>query len=168
MTIGVGFQNYSCADATGGSKPKSIGAVATLIDAADGILPFLPPSERLPILDLLPGLLFPVGKAAIDASGLPKSGLHFFDAEGVPVFNLTASGIGFFVGPKVGDIKAPADAVKGPNGAVDWLSLSAAAGSDGIDTVYRIFTASGGPPTTCAGQPSVISQPYSAQYWFFG
>jgi len=67
-------------------------------------------------------------------------------------------------------IKAPKNASKGPakTGAVDWLALVTKEPSVGIAQVYRVSTAGGVAPATCAGQPSVISIPYAAAYHFYG
>lgn len=49
-----------------------------------------------------------------------------------------------------------------------WLALSAKEGSVGIEQVYRVVTAGGQAPATCAGAASVISVPYAAAYHFYG
>jgi len=56
--------------------------------------------------------------------------------------------------------------------AVDWLALGEVQGmgSVGLKEVYRVDTAGGGAPETCAGvaEGGVVSVPYSASYQFFG
>jgi hypothetical protein len=54
-------------------------------------------------------------------------------------------------------------------GAVQWLQLTDAGNSQGgINTVYRIETAGGKAPKTCAGKAAHFEMPYAAQYWVFG
>lgn len=71
---------------------------------------------------------------------------------------------------KVGDVKSPPTSNKGPDGtgAVDWLALTAKTGytSVGLGEVYRVVTAGGNPPTTCAAA-GVVSIQYAAEYWFY-
>ncbi|MCJ1475176.1 hypothetical protein MMC13_003836 [Lambiella insularis] len=169
ITLGRGNQNYTCADSTADSIPVSIGAVATLFDASP-FLPFLAPMEGQEILDLLPSYLVTFPYAALENSSLPVKGHHFFNAAVVPIFDLTATNVGLLVGTKIADIVAPSTSSKGPDGtgAVDWLALGASDGSSGLAEGYRVFTAGGKPPKTCAGQASTIEVPYAAQYWLYG
>jgi len=37
-----------------------------------------------------------------------------------------------------------------------------------LKNVYRLNTASGGPPDTCLGMPPAFSVQYAAEYWFWG
>ena len=75
---------------------------------------------------------------------------------------------------KLADIKAPANASVGlqGTGAVDWLALTEVVGmgSVGLKEVFRVDTAGGNPPESCATSAVgvVISMPYSAVYQFFG
>ena len=76
-------------------------------------------------------------------------------------------------GAKAGDIAAPkAGSSPGPdgkgNGAVDWLELGEKTGSVALGQGYRVWTAGGKPPVTCAGMGPTFEMDYSAQYWFFG
>jgi hypothetical protein len=96
-------------------------------------------------------------------------GHHYFGADGTPTFDLSAKGKILF-GKKNSDIKAPSTANAGPagTGAVDWLQLVAKPGgaSVGLQTVYRVVTAGGNPPTVCPST-GVISVQYAAEYWFY-
>lgn len=100
-------------------------------------------------------------------------GHHYFDAAGVPIFDLRAAGDGLF-----GRV-AKADGVAAPpasdggvlgTGAVDWLRLvdDGTGAGEGVTAVYRVVTA-GGQAEPCsqsgAGSGSV---PYTAMYWFYG
>lgn len=171
IAFGRGIQNYTCNASTPTTAPVAIGAVATLFDAT-ALLPLLPPSAGEELLNLLPAFLICFPLTVLLSSSLPKLGVHYFDAAGVPTFDLGK--IGLLKATKLKNIAAPQGASKGPedqgNGAVDWLALTAKAGcgSRGLGEVYRVETAGGKPPPTCEGQPSVIEVQYAAQYWFYG
>jgi hypothetical protein len=102
-------------------------------------------------------------------ANLAVLGHHYFAADGTPTFDLFSKDKILF-GKKNGDIKAPSTANVGPakTGAVDWLQLIAKPGyeSVGLDTVYRVVTAGGSPPTVCPSA-GVISVQYAAEYWFY-
>ena len=171
IALGRGTQNYTCATSDASSVPFPIGAVATLFDASP-LLPFLAPIDGQEILDLLPEYLLTLPIDALQHSFLPVLGQHFFTAPTAPVFNLLPGKIGWLAGAKAGDIIAPPGSTPGPNGvgngAVDWLMLTAKPGSSDIQQAYRVFTAGGKAPATCAGQRSAIEVQYAAQYWFYG
>lgn len=169
ITLGRGNQNYTCADSTANSIPVSVGAVATLFDASP-LLPFLPPMEGQKVLDLLPAYLVTFPYIALENSNLPVKGRHFFNTAAVPIFDLTVSNVGLLVGDKIANIGAPSGSSSGPDGtgAVDWLALGASSGSTCLAEGYRVFTAGGKAPKTCAGQAPTIEIPYAAQYWFYG
>jgi hypothetical protein len=101
---------------------------------------------------------------------LSRIGRHFFDNEGMPVFNLSAVDNIMF-GVKIDDIPAPSSASKGPadTGAVDWLDLGVNTSplNRGLNQVYRVETAGGSAPATCLST-GVISVQYAAEYWCFG
>jgi hypothetical protein len=105
--------------------------------------------------------------------GLPYLGEHFFtNTPFSPEFDLTAVNARL-VAKKLANVPAPANACTGPNnaGAVDWLLLAdngAALSYGGINTVYRVETAGGKAPATCAGQNGVITVPYATEYWYYG
>ena len=166
VTIGRGLQNYTCASSTSADKPVSIGAIATLFNV-ESLLPFVSPRESQDVLNLLPSLFLSFSRDALEGSIIPKAGMHYFNADASPVFNLSTSDSGILVGNETGDIVAPPGSVAGAHGAVDWLALSAKPGSNGLVKVYRTNTASGKAPATCDGQNSTIEVPYAAQYYFF-
>lgn len=106
--------------------------------------------------------------------GFPMLGKHFFNSALQPTFDLFAINAQLQA-KKVGDIPAPADAPAGPGGAgaVDWLYLTDGSNGDGatfggISAVYRIETAGGKNPPTCADSPASFEVLYSAEYWFYG
>lgn len=98
---------------------------------------------------------------------IPFAGHHYFNANGVPVFDLTKHQQ-LLLAKKLGGVKAPASASAGPDGtgAVDWLYLGDAGGSYGVTSVYRVFTA-GGNAHACKSAGS-DSTSYTAMYWFYG
>ena len=74
-------------------------------------------------------------------------------------------------GKGLAGIPAPADASAGRFdqgcGAVDWKALTDVGGSVGLNEVYRVETAGGKPPSSCADVTAPISIDYSALYWFY-
>lgn len=168
ITLGRGTQNYTCA-AGSTAAPVAVGAKADLLDATP-LLPLFPSSESQQILNLLPEYLVSFDFATIENSSIPVLGHHFFDAAGVPTFDLGKDGL--LKAKKIANISAPATACKGANGkgngAVDWLALTEAPGSHGLKEVYRVETAGGKAPASCGGGAARnINVQYAAQYWFF-
>jgi hypothetical protein len=135
---GRGTQNYTCASPS--AAPVAIGALATLF---------------FDIESFSPSIL----------------GHHFFSASGVPTFDLTRLSL-YFSGKKTASVPAPPNAAKGQDGsaAVPWLQLqdNGAGLSHGISEAYRVETAGGSAPASCASMPAAFQVQYSAQYWFYG
>ncbi|KNB04927.1 hypothetical protein FOXG_16281 [Fusarium oxysporum f. sp. lycopersici 4287] len=110
-------------------------------------------------------------KQPLKVEGLRKSiaylGRHFFNAAGVPTFDLDKANQ-LLIAKKIDGIKAPASAPAGPEGtgAVDWLYLGDAGGSQGVSLVYRVLTA-GGASHGCKAK-GTDSTSYTALYWFYG
>jgi hypothetical protein len=80
--------------------------------------------------------------------------------------------LGTIPAAKLNATPAPPTASKGQggvgNGAVPWLKLVAVAGATGgLQEVYRLNTAGGAAPATCAGQASSFEIQYAAEYWFY-
>jgi hypothetical protein len=103
-------------------------------------------------------------------ANLLVSGKHFFTEGGIPFFNLDtpAANIGTIPCKKDASVAAPTDASKGQggkgNGAVTWLKLSAKDGATGnLQEVYRLNTAGGAAPATCAGMPATFEIQYAAE-----
>ncbi|KAL3963251.1 hypothetical protein ACCO45_000255 [Purpureocillium lilacinum] len=98
---------------------------------------------------------------------LPFLGHHYFDAAGVPTFDLDGGKI-HLPCSKLASVDAPAGADKGPEGtgAVGWLYLGEKPGAFGSKYVYRVLTA-GGVSHGC-NQVGTDSTSYTATYWFYG
>ncbi|EMT69211.1 hypothetical protein NOF04DRAFT_19583 [Fusarium oxysporum II5] len=189
IALGFGIQNFSCAEA--GVTPAAIGALAVLYDVT-----CLYPGQAHSSLkakkwaslpsDVLNTRKVPLNrnddggasltnpfpkKQPLKVEGLRKSipylGRHFFNAAGVPTFDLDKASQ-LFVAKKIDGIRAPASAPAGPEGtgAVDWLYLGDAGGSQGVSLVYRVLTA-GGASHGCKAK-GTDSTSYTTLYWFYG
>ncbi|KAK4104464.1 hypothetical protein N658DRAFT_418610 [Parathielavia hyrcaniae] len=194
IAIGHGIQNYTCE--TTASDFKATGAVAVLYDAT----PLYPKTKKTGIkqrewdslpTNLLRNLPLPLNKLAgstygadpttpfpapadLALQGLPTIkflGHHFFDGNGVPVFDLGTTGLKAAV-KKLDNIPAPqsADAGITGSGAVQWLQLddNLTGRSVGVTMVYRVITAGGGAQACSVVGAGVQSVPYTTYYWFFG
>lgn len=185
VAAGHGVQNYTCASA--GATPSLVGALAVLYDVTalypgsgpealsmeawtglassllrDTAMPLNDEAERQDSEPFQPDAPVTVGGAT-----LPVLGHHYFDAAGTPTFDLYAQKERLACS-KIGSAKAPASADAGPEGtgAVDWLYLTAKAGSVGLGAVYRVNTAGGG-PLKCDTAGQTFSVSYGSQYWFY-
>ncbi|KAL2257423.1 hypothetical protein VTK26DRAFT_194 [Humicola hyalothermophila] len=195
IAVGHGIQNYSCESAT--AEPGATGAVAVLYDATalhpqsgrTGLSPrawdTLPETVlyRQPLpLNKLPGTQFgadpnkpfPTPPADLSVHGVPNIeflGYHFFDGNGVPMFDLSAANLKASV-VKTGEVSAPRNANQGilGTGAVAWLQLedSDLGLSNGVSLVYRVITAGGKAQACSVVGPGVQSVPYATYYWFYG
>ena len=107
---------------------------------------------------------------SLSPSNLQISGHHYFEAA-VPTFNLDTTSMNLGIAPtsKNSSVNAPAGAPLGQYnqgfGSVAWLKLLATEAATGnIEEVYRVNTAGGNPPKTCAGMPSDFEVQYSAEW----
>ena len=108
-------------------------------------------------------------------SNMDLSGHHYFANPTTPMFDMTAdpaSNLGVVTAKKVANSTAPAGSPLGVNGvgngAVPWLYLQSTNATTGkVQTVYRLNTAGGSPPKTCASSPATFSVQYAAEYWFW-
>ncbi|CAG7556018.1 unnamed protein product [Fusarium equiseti] len=190
IALGFGIQNYTCADAA--ATPAAQGALAVLYDVTSFYpgqgLGSLPKDKwesftsnvlntgKIPLNlnenGVGASLTEPfIEKSSIKVDGvrkeLPYLGHHYFNAAGVPTFDLDTVNQ-LLLCKKLDGIKAPASASAGPEGtgAVDWLYLGDAGGSIGVSYVYRVQTA-GGASHGCKAK-GVDSTSYATLYWFYG
>ncbi|KAM0362991.1 hypothetical protein ACHAO7_011925 [Fusarium culmorum] len=189
ITLGFGIQNYSCVDA--GGHPTAAGALAVLYDVT-----CLYPGQSCSSLTSqewasLPSAILNTEKVPLNRNGdggalsnnpfpkkqslkveslrrtIPYLGRHFFNAAAIPTFDLDKTNK-LLVAKKIEGIEAPPYAPAGPEGtgAVDWLHLGDARGSQGVSRVYRVLTA-GGVSHGCKAK-GMDSTSYTALYWFYG
>ncbi|KAL1867112.1 hypothetical protein Daus18300_006511 [Diaporthe australafricana] len=184
VAVGRGTQNYTCDTTNTTAAPTAVGAVATLFNASciaatyPDLLNMLPRVSLAFNLTASPSGAYP--KNLVPASTNSKlapgnyviSGHHFFTNNTTPFFTLDTDNLKLGVIPcsKNAAVNAPDGAPKGQTGekAVPWLKLTAREGATGrLQEVYRVETAGGSAPSTCAGMPAAFEVEYSAQYWFF-
>lgn len=184
VMLGLGSQNYSCTKTPSSTAtPASGGALADLYDASS-LLSAGSTSAKSNMQVVLPELALSISNAwKITPEKFPSPlnlkhmGKHFFTTDLIPTFVLPqASPPAQIQGKKVGDVPAPVNACPGTmgEGAVDWLQLpdnglgfsknTPLAGGD----IYRVETAGGAAPKTCANNDGAIIVPYAAMYFFFG
>jgi len=163
VAIGRGTQNYTCANNSAQATPAPVGALASLFNATCLAAPF--PQ----LLNTMPGIAleFPVPDSSDPNSpaNIFLSGHHYFSDLTTAVFNLntTLHDWGSVACKKNSSSSAP-----NPSMDVPWLKLTSKSASGcTISEVYRLNTAGGLPPATCAGQQSNIQVQYSAEYWFW-
>lgn len=126
----------------------------------------LPESEYRAKVDApFPGT---AGDLTVAGTTLKLLGHHFFNAGGVPNFDLSAAGLYASVA-KAASVNAPAGADPGilATGAVAWLRLNDTGGSKGVSAVYRVLTAGGAAEPCAKSGAGIGSVPYSAFYWFY-
>ncbi|SMQ47639.1 unnamed protein product [Zymoseptoria tritici ST99CH_3D7] len=170
VALGRGTQNYTCDQTNTTSIPVAAGAVASLWNVT--CLSADSPS----LLSAIPNiaLALPVPQPNSPTAYNALSGHHYFSDATTAYFDLDTAlgeyGRGGF--KKVNATPAPSDAVKGQRGqgygSVPWLKL-VGKGDEGCEAkeIYRINTAGGNPPKTCAGMGKTFEVEYSAEYWFY-
>ncbi|KAJ2895331.1 hypothetical protein MKZ38_006709 [Zalerion maritima] len=195
--LGHGIQNYTCVSTNGTLESKALGALAVLYDITDlypGVSAKSLPNEaafnQLPV-PVVENLELPLNidtsvetdtsvpatsepfidpPTGIEMRGqtYPFLGRHFFNADGVPTFDLEQEKGLLAVLKKDDAVSAPGSADAGPmgTGAVAWLQLSDNGDSKGVSYVYRVNTA-GGVAQPCSSEGETGSVSYSAMYWFY-
>lgn len=168
VAIGRGTQNYTCATTNATAPPAAVGAVATLYNAS------CVASTYPDLLALLPSVALQFNLTSNDQpsltpSNLAISGHHFFTNATTPKFDLDTTAMQLGVAPcaKNNSVAAPAGAVKGQYdqgfGAVPWLKLITHGATGNLEEVYRVNTAGGNPPATCAGMPAAFEVEYASE-----
>jgi hypothetical protein len=168
VAVGRGTQNYTCDTTNSTAAPAAAGAVATLFDAS------CVAAAYPDLLNILPKVAMQFNLTAeenprMGPSNLAISGKHFFTNNTTPFFNLDtdAKKLGEAGCAKNSSTPAPPNAPVGQKGepAVPWLKLLTRIGSTGdLQEVYRLETAGGSAPATCAGMPAAFEVQYAAQY----
>jgi len=172
VAIGRGTQNYTCSTTNATAPPAAVGAVATLYNAS------CVASTYPDLLALLPSVALQFNLTSNDQpsltpSNLAISGHHFFTNATTPKFDLDTTAMQLGVAPcaKNNSVAAPTGAVKGQYdqgfGAVPWLKLITHGATGNLEEIYRVNTAGGNPPATCAGMPAAFEVEYASEYWFF-
>ena len=140
----------------------AIGALATLYNASCVASTYPDLLAALPNVALQFNLTSNDQKA-LSPSNLAISGHHYFSNTTTPDFDLNSGGLSLGFAPclKNNTVAAPAGAPVGQGGqgygAVAWLKLLTRDGATGnLEEVYRVNTAGGSPPATCAGMPATF------------
>ncbi|GAM42715.1 hypothetical protein TCE0_044r16954 [Talaromyces pinophilus] len=175
VAVGRGTQNYTCADSTADAVPTLIGAVANLYDASCVAANF--PDLLDLITDIVLNYSLPSAnvQTSMPPANLDLLGHHYFETATEPAFNLNTTPdkqLGIALTAKRNSTAAPSGSVPGQfnvgYGAVPWLYLTSVTGTtDGYTAVYRVKTAGGAAPSTCAGQPAAFQVQYSGQYFIY-
>ncbi|KAI1853545.1 hypothetical protein JX266_001529 [Neoarthrinium moseri] len=170
VAVGRGTQNYTCDTTNATAAPVQVGAVATLFNASCVVSSY--PDLANMITKMALRFSLTDEEARLGPSNLAISGMHYFTNTTTPFFNLDRPNLQLGEAPsaKLNGTSAPADAAKGPNGeaAVPWLKLKTRDGATGdLQEIYRVETAGGSAPATCAGMPATFEVQYSAQYFFY-
>lgn len=168
VAIGRGTQNYSCSTGNATAAPVALGAVATLYNSSCIASAYPDLLAALPNVALQFNLTSPT-QPSLTPSSLLLSGHHFFSNATTPAFDMTISNVGFAPCAKNNSASAPPGASVGQNGvglgAVTWLKLITRTGATGgLEEVYRVNTAGGSAPATCAGMPATFEVQYAAEY----
>jgi len=168
VTVGAGFQNYTCSSTTG--LYTSIGAIAAIVDVSCvyGTPAFANITDVAFAELTTPSDL---EQAIADSSIAGLLGIHTYvtTESGIsPKFDFSEYSkpndpYAFVIASTIGDIPAPTGS---PND-VDWLELTNIEG-DLARTIFRVQTKGGQPPAYCSPGSPDISVPFAAQYWFTG
>ncbi len=157
VAVGRGTQNYTC-DGKADSKPKAVGAVATLFNVT--CMAAMYPDVATKVPDM--AVHFNLDAAnRLGPATLPVSGHHYFTAEGVPFFDLGSEGQ--IPCAKNTSVNATPQAAVGQKGeaAVAWLRLlSNKDATNGLSEVFRVSTAGGSTPETCKD----LDGPFQVEY----
>jgi len=171
VTLGVGFQNYTCSSA---GNYTSVGAIVDVYD--------------LSCLSKVPALFnyiqdvayvaWEVAPAGVnqnvghDVGGYPLLGAHFFinSTSGTdisPVWDFRgASAKG---NPDAFTLDAVVATLPAPTGSqdIDWVQLQSVSGALATQ-VYRTDTRGGVPPASCEVGSGPITVKFTCKYWMYG
>ncbi|CAK5261979.1 unnamed protein product [Mycena citricolor] len=170
VTLGVGFQNYTCDPST--LTYSYLGAVALIFDISC--------VDKTPAFATIQQTAFDIWSGATSAMTLSPVlaatrtnallGSYYFVHSptgtgispewdfSIPQHNASA----IVIGTKVGDIPAP----NNPAANLDWVAVNGVQGSL-ASKIFRIDTVGGQPPTSCAAGSANISVKYTAKYFLY-
>ncbi|KAJ5054585.1 uncharacterized protein L3040_000855 [Drepanopeziza brunnea f. sp. 'multigermtubi'] len=173
VAVGRGTQNYTCDTTNATAIPEAAGAVATLYNTSCLASSFPDLLAKIPEVSLQFNLT-DANQKFLSPCNLEISGHHYFSNGTTPEFDLNSAGLGLGFAPcqKEAGVPAPADTTLGQGnvgfGTVPWLKLTTRDGATGgLEEVYRVNTAGGNPPPTCAGMPATFEVQYATEYWFY-
>ncbi|KAI9055476.1 hypothetical protein LZ554_000430 [Drepanopeziza brunnea f. sp. 'monogermtubi'] len=173
VAVGRGTQNYTCDTTNETAIPAAAGAVATLYNTSCLASTFPDILAKIPEVSLQFNLT-DANQKFLSPCNFEISGHHYFSNGTTPDFDLNSAGLGLGFAPcqKDAGVPAPADTTLGQGnvgfGTVPWLKLTTRDGATGgLEEVYRVNTAGGNPPPTCAGMPATFEVQYAAEYWFY-
>ncbi|KJZ75688.1 hypothetical protein HIM_04845 [Hirsutella minnesotensis 3608] len=169
VAVARGTQNYTCEAGRGDAVPKAAGAVATLFNASCVAALYPEMLDRIPSMAVR---LKMDDRERDNDQVFGKSGVHYFIDQSTAYFNLDTPAMVIGEAPCTTDssVNPPSTAAAGQKGekAVTWLRLTTKEGATGgIKEVYRLTTAGGSPPATCADMESSFQVQYAAVYWFW-
>lgn len=175
VAVGRGTQNYTCTDSTADATPTLIGAVANLYDASCIAANYPDLLNLITDIVLNYSLPAPGVTTALAPANIDLLGHHYFETATEPAFNLNTTPDkqhGIALTAKKNATAAPSGSVLGQfnagYGAVPWLYLTTVTGTtDNFTAVYRVNTAGGAAPPTCAGLPAAFQVQYSGQYYIY-
>ncbi|KAL9944561.1 hypothetical protein D7B24_006941 [Verticillium nonalfalfae] len=178
VAVGRGTQNYTCDVGNATAVPQAAGAVASLFNVSCiavaypdllALIPKVSMQFNLSTEPLLPG----ANNHRLGPSNAVFAGDHFFYDAKTPYFHIREGDreIGDTYCGLNSSTPAPAASAVGQRGekAVAWLKLLTKDGrtAGDIQEIYRLTTAGGSPPSSCAGQPESFQVQYAAAYWFY-
>ncbi|KAM0327709.1 hypothetical protein ACHAQA_006004 [Verticillium albo-atrum] len=177
VAVGRGTQNYTCDAGNATATPQAAGAVASLFNVSCiavaypdllALIPKVAMQFNLSTEPLVPG----ANNHRLGPSNAVFAGDHYFTDAKTPYFTVHDGerSIGNAYCGLNSSTPAPGIAAVGQRGekAVPWLKLVTKEGTTGdIQEVYRVTTAGGTPPSSCAGQPETFQVQYAAAYWFY-
>ncbi|CRK34590.1 hypothetical protein BN1708_006425 [Verticillium longisporum] len=149
VAVGRGTQNYTCDVGNATAVPQAAGAVASLFNVSCiavaypdllALIPKVSMQFNLSTEPLLPG----ANNHRLGPSNAVFAGDHFFYDAKTPYFHIREGD------REIGDT---------------YCGLNSTAGD--IQEIYRLTTAGGSPPSSCAGQPESFQVQYAAAYWFY-
>ncbi|RXK35677.1 hypothetical protein M231_07050 [Tremella mesenterica] len=158
VALGRGIQNYTCS----AGAYVTAGALANLYDASCLFKTGQAIANVSTISKILPEIAYEIVNYP-DTASLPTLMRHQFvqTPSGLSPEFLKSDSKAFVIASKTASLNAPTD----PVNDVPWLQLTEASGSL-AQTIFRMDTVRGNPPTSCTEEGQALSVQYSAMYYF--